>query len=91
MRSTSAKDLPRIEPGSLVAEHFDLLLAGTRADSQRVVDSLRAHLVDGKDAKLAQAEHGVSASEFSRLYKSLRVQHVRAMSLAPFYTVSQPV
>lgn len=75
----------KLEPGTVPAEQFDLLLAGTSIRSVALIAALRDHLVHGCTPTEAWTKHGINPSQFSRRLAVIQAESERAQALSDFY------
>lgn len=76
-----------LAPGSLSAEHFQVLLDGTRINGTKVVNALRDHLVGGMTSIQVIEKHDLPKSQFYSRLKLLRAAHEYGARISQFYKV----
>ena len=74
-------------PGSVPAEQFDLLLAGTDIRGPAVCEALRQYLVSGVTPKEACEQTGANRGQFSLRLKGIQDENNRVVSLLKFYGI----
>ncbi|WP_289228133.1 PapB/FocB family fimbrial expression transcriptional regulator [Pseudomonas syringae] len=73
--------------GSVPAEQFELLIAGTDIRGPKVREALRQHLVCGLTPKEACELTGANRGQFSLRLKVLEDENSRVVSLIRFYGI----
>lgn len=71
--------------GSVPAEQFELLLAGTDIRGEKVCAALELHLVRGCTPKEACEQTGANRGQFSLRLKGIQDENSRVVKLLKFY------
>lgn len=76
---------PRLIPGKVTSQHFDVLLSFTGIRGEMLEAALRAHFVDGLSQRDAIQQTGVNQSLLSRKAAALQVMSDRLEEASKYY------